>query len=40
MGKKTNIIPFHKKNDKQNVENYRPISLPPIFSKVFEKNNI
>ena len=32
-----NIIPVHKKNDKQLVKNYRPISLLPIFGKLFEK---
>ena len=35
--KKSNIIPAHKKNDKQLVNNYRPISLLPIFGKIFEK---
>ena len=35
--KKSNIIPVHKTNDKQLVENYRPISLLPIFGKTFEK---
>ena len=35
--KRSNIIPVHKKNDKQLVENYRPISLLPIFGKIFEK---
>ena len=37
FGKKSNIIPVHKKNDKQLVENYRPITLLPIFGKIFEK---
>ena len=36
--KRSNIIPAHKKNDKQLVNNYRPISLLPIFGKIFEKN--
>ena len=35
--KKSNIIPVHKKNDKKLVNNYRPISLLPIFGKIFEK---
>ena len=38
--KRSNIIPVHKKNDKQLVNNYRPISLLPIFGKIFEKNNL
>ena len=33
----SNIIPVHIKNDKQLVNNYRPISLLPIFGKIFEK---
>ena len=36
--KKSNIIPVHKTNDKELVENYRPISLLPIFGKTFEKS--
>ena len=35
--KKSNIIPVHKKNDTQLVKNYRPMSLLPIFGKIFEK---
>ena len=38
--KRSNITPIHKKNDKQLVNNYRPISLLPIFGKIFEKNNL
>ena len=33
---KSNIL-VHKKNDKQLLENYRAISLLPIFGKKFEK---
>ena len=35
--KKANVVPVHKKNDKQLVKNYRPISLLPICGKVFER---
>ena len=35
--KKANIIPVHKKGCKQNKCNYSPISLIPIFGKIFEK---
>ena len=31
------VQPLLKKGDKENVVNYRPISLLPSFSKVFEK---
>ena len=31
------IIPLHKKDDPLFCENYRPISLLPILSKIFEK---
>ena len=37
MWKKSNIIPVHKKSHKQVVDNYRPVSLLPIFSKILEK---
>ena len=32
-----NVTPIHKKDSKQITNNYRPISLLPIFAKVFEK---
>ena len=32
-----NIVPMHKKEDKGFVKNYRPISLLPIFIKIFER---
>ena len=35
--KRANIVPIHKKNDKQIVSNYRPVSLLFICSKIFEK---
>ena len=35
--KKGNIVPVYKKNDKQRLNNYRPISLLPICRKIFER---
>ena len=35
--KKGNIVPVHKKSDKQDIKNYRPISLLPICGKIFER---
>ena len=35
--KSANVTPIHKKNDKQSIKNYRPISLLPICAKIFEK---
>ena len=35
--KKANVVPVHKKNDKQLVENYRHISLLPMYGKIFER---
>lgn len=35
--KTANITPIYKDGDKHNVENYRPISLLPALSKVFER---
>ena len=32
--KKSNVVPIHKKGDKQN---YRPVSLLPICGKIFER---
>ena len=34
--KKANIVPVYKKGDKSIVKNYRPVSLLPIFNKLFE----
>ena len=36
--KRSNIIPVHKKDDKQIVDNYRPVSLLPIFGNNFLRN--
>ena len=35
--KKSNVVPIHKKESRQLKKNYRPISILPIFGKLFEK---
>ena len=35
--KKTNVVPIHKKGNKQTLENYRPVSLLSICGKIFER---
>ena len=32
-----NVVSVYKKNDRQNIKNYRPVSLLPIFGKIFER---
>ena len=34
--KKGNVVPIHKKDDKRNVKNYRPVSLLPLCRMIFE----
>lgn len=34
--KKTKILPVHKKDDKQLIKKYEPISSLPVCGKVFE----
>ena len=36
--KKGNIVPIHKKSDKQNIKNYCAVSLRPICGKIFERS--
>ena len=31
------MVPIHKKNDKQCIKNYRPVSLLPICSKIYQR---
>ena len=37
LWKKANVIPIHKKDSRRCKTNYRPISLLPIFGKLYEK---
>ena len=36
--KRGKVIPVHKADSRMEAKNYRPISLLPIFNKIFEKN--
>ena len=35
--KKAQVVPIHKKDSKQDLDNYRPISLVPCLAKIYEK---
>ena len=35
--KHANVVPVHKKNEKNVKANYRPLSLLPVFGKILEK---
>ena len=37
LNKEANVCPIHKKNEKTKCDNYRPISLLPNISKIFER---
>ena len=34
---KVAFVPIHKKGNRQNVSNYRPVSLFPVLNEVFER---
>ena len=34
--KKGNVVPIYEKDSKQNIKNYRPVSLFLVWSKLFE----
>ena len=38
--KKGDIVPIHKKDDKETIRNFRPVSLLPINGKIFERLTI
>ena len=35
--KLAHVVPIHKKGSKENIENYRPISLTSLVMKTFER---
>ena len=38
--KEAKVIPLYKKNSKQNIDNYRPVSILPVLSKLLERVNV
>jgi hypothetical protein len=36
--KTVNVIPLYKDGERDNVTNYRPISILPVVSKIFERH--
>ena len=34
---KADVVPAHKKEDKQNLKNYRPTTFLPVAAKIFER---
>ena len=36
--KGVNVVPLYKKKDPLNKENFRPVSLLPVISKIYERN--
>ena len=32
-----NVVPIHKRDERKNIKNYRPVSSLPIFRKMFER---
>ena len=38
--KTARVVPIHKSGSKQSMKNYRPISVLPTFSKIFEKSYV
>ena len=37
IGRKANVIPAHKKESRHSKTNYRPITLLPVFGKMYQK---
>ena len=37
LWQKANVVPIHKKREKDLVKNYRPVSILPIFWKLFQR---
>ena len=35
--KKASVVPIHKRGDKENIKNYRLVSLLPICGKIFKR---